>query len=407
MSSIPNPGSQFPTDICVVGGAGHVGLPLALMFAKHGPFKVCLNDLNKSALQAIEDGQVPFMEDGGQALLEECLADKRLEFSSDSSSIGRAEVIISTIGTPVDEFFNPALGSIKAWIQDSLPYFHEDQLLVLRSTVYPGTTELLARMVEDAGKRIDIAFCPERIVQGKAIEELSQLTQIISGTSERATQRAKELFETLAPETVVMTPLEAELAKLFTNSYRYIQFAAANQFYMIANNAGVDYNSILAKLKHNYPRAKDIPRAGFAAGPCLLKDTMQIAAFSQNHFGLGHAAMNVNEGLILYIADTLKKKYQLQTETIGLLGMAFKANNDDTRSSLSYKLKKLLNFQAKRVLTTDPHVTTDSELLPVDEVISNSDRLILCVPHGAYKNLDFQGKPVVDIWNFYGHGSHV
>lgn len=399
--------SRFSTDLCVVGGAGHVGLPLALMFAKHGPFKVCLSDLNEAALQTIKDGQMPFMEAGGKELLDQCLADNRLTFSTDPASIRDARVIVTTIGTPVDEFFNPALRSIKSWIQSSLPYFHEDQLLVLRSTVYPGTTELLSRMVEESGKKIDIAFCPERIVQGKAIEELTQLTQIISGNTDRAVQRAKELFEILAPDTVVMTPLEAELAKLFTNSYRYLQFAAANQFYMIANNAGVDYNEILAKLKHNYPRANDIPRAGFAAGPCLLKDTMQIAAFSQNHFALGHAAMNVNEGLILYIADALSKKYELQNETVGLLGMAFKANNDDIRSSLSYKLKKLLNFSAKRVLTTDPHVTTDSNLRPVEQVIEESDRLILCVPHKAYKDLDFRGTPIVDIWNFYGQGSQV
>jgi UDP-N-acetyl-D-mannosaminuronic acid dehydrogenase len=262
-------------------------------------------------------------------------------------------------------------------------------------------------MLHHVEKPMDIAFCPERIVQGKALEELTKLPQIISGNTPRAAERAVNLFQMLCPDTVLMTPLEAEFAKLFTNAYRYIQFAAANQFYMIADAAGVDFNKILSKLKYKYPRAADIPKAGFAAGPCLLKDTMQIAAFSQNHFPLGHAAMATNEGLILYIADTMAKKYDIQNETIGLLGMAFKADNDDIRSSLSYKLKKLLSFQARELLATDPHVKVDPTLLPLKTVIERSDRLVLCVPHTAYKDIDFQGKPVVDIWNFLGNGSSV
>jgi UDP-N-acetyl-D-mannosaminuronic acid dehydrogenase len=402
-----NSDSNIKSDICVVGGAGHVGLPLALLLAHSAGKRVCILDLNQQSLNTIQSGTMPFMEAGGQELLTQCLKDDRLLFSSDPTAIQHAEVIIVTIGTPVDEFYNPNLKGIKAWLTASVPYLASHQLIVLRSTLYPGTTRLLSRMLQEAGKTIDVAFCPERIVQGKAIKELTELPQIISGNSERAVERAAQLFELMAPQTVRMTTLEAEMAKLFTNAYRYIQFAAANQFYMIANNAGVDYNAILDKLKHNYSRARDIPRSGFAAGPCLLKDTMQLAAFSQNQFALGHASMTINEGLILYIADSIARKYPLQNETIGLLGMAFKADNDDIRSALSYKLKKILEFRASNVLTTDPHVTNDPTLLPLETVIEKSDRLILCVPHSAYKDIDLKGKALVDIWNFFGNGSTI
>jgi len=153
-------------------------------------------------------------------------------------------------------------------------------------------------------------------------------------------------------------------------------------------------------MRRNYPRARGIPTSGFAAGPCLMKDTMQLAAFAQNQFSLGNAAMLVNEGLVLHVCDDLCRRYDLSRMTVGLLGMAFKADIDDTRASLSYKFKKALASLAEAVLTTDPFVTTDPELLALDEVIERSDLLILCAPHSAYRDLDFAGKPVVDVWGF-------
>jgi UDP-N-acetyl-D-mannosaminuronic acid dehydrogenase len=259
----------------------------------------------------------------------------------------------------------------------------------------------LEKYLMKAGKNLLLAYCPERIVQGFAVRELQTLPQIISGTTPEAEEAVATVFASFAPQVVRLAPLEAEFAKLFANAYRYIEFAIANQFYTIAHSAGVDYNRVLDGLQANYPRGRGIPRAGFTAGPCLVKDTMQLAAFSQNQFPLGHAAMLVNEGLVLYLVDDLKRKYPLSEMVVGLLGMAFKADCDDTRSSLSYKLKKLLKLVTADVLTTDPHVTTDSELLSAEEVIERSDLLILCTPHAAYRNLDTCNKPVIDIWGFW------
>lgn len=393
-------------DICVVGGAGHVGLPLAVVFADKG-MNVLVYDIHSRAFPGIRKGKMPFMEHGAEPVLKKVLREGRLTLSSDPSELAGAKTVIITIGTPVDEFMNPDTKVMKACIDSLLPYLSDEQLIILRSTVYPGTTQWLDKYLRSRDKRVGVAFCPERIVQGYAIEELQRLPQIVSGVSKESAKQAANLFERVAPEVVEMKPLEAEFAKLFNNAYRYIQFAITNQFFMIANSAGVDYQKILEGMKRDYPRAAEIPGAGFAAGPCLYKDTMQLAAFSQNQFSLGHAATAINEGLVLYLVGRLKKKYPLEKMTIGLLGMSFKANSDDTRASLSYKLKRLLAFSAKEVLTTDPHVTTDSDLKPLNEVIRKSDLLILCAPHKAYKTLKLKGKRVVDIWGFFGQGASV
>jgi UDP-N-acetyl-D-mannosaminuronic acid dehydrogenase len=198
-----------------------------------------------------------------------------------------------------------------------------------------------------------------------------------------------------------MEPEEAELAKLFTNTWRYIKFAAVNQFYMIADSRGLDFERIRAGLTQDYPRAQDMPSAGFAAGPCLFKDTMQLAAFNDNNFHLGHAAMLVNEGLPLYVVTQLGREHDLAELTVGILGASFKAGSDDTRSSLAYKLKRILAFRSKRVLMTDPYVTTDPALVPLEQVLEEADVLLVATPHSEYRSI-VTDKPVADVWNILG-----
>jgi UDP-N-acetyl-D-mannosaminuronic acid dehydrogenase len=386
-------------DITVVGGAGHVGIPLVLAFAESG-LTVNINDISETALASLRAGKLPFIEHGAAPLLTKALAANKLVFTSSSDNIGKRGPVIVTIGTPVDEFLNPVHGAVQRFFESVLPHVADDQLLVLRSTVYPGTTDWLDTHLKKLGRKNKVAFCPERVVQGYGIKELREMPQIVSGTSPEAEQEAADLFRRIAPELVIVKPLEAEFAKLFSNAYRYIEFAATNQFYMISKQAGVDYQAVMKAMKHNYPRARNFPGPGFSAGPCLFKDTMQLAAYARNQFGIGHAAMQVNEGLVLHLVDDLRREHDLANMTVGLLGMAFKAEIDDTRASLSYKLKRSLQMCAKEVLTTDPFVTTDPALLPLEQVVDRSDILILCAPHSAYKDSEFAGKPVVDVWGF-------
>lgn len=397
MKKKPKPKAKY--DVCVVGGAGHVGAPLSIVLAQKG-LRTLIYDISRPALDTLAAGRLPFIEEGGEPMLREVLAAGALGFSANPADIAGIPHVILTVGTPVDEFHNPVVRALTDCIDALLPHLSDDQVLILRSTVFPGVTNFLDGYLEARGRRPLLAFCPERVVQGKAIKESQSLVQMVSGTTPAAEESAAKLFSKIAKKIVRMRPMEAEFAKLFCNAYRYVQFAVANQFYMLADSAGLDYARIREGLMEDYPRMRDLPGAGFAAGPCLFKDTLQLVAFSENKFNLAVSAVQVNEGLPAYLTSRLREKYPLKKMTVGLLGMAFKADSDDARSSLSYKLKKHLTLHAKAVLTTDPLVTGDSELRPLAEVVRRSDLLVLCTPHSAYAGLDLKKKPVFDIWNF-------
>ncbi len=392
-------------NVAVVGGCGHVGLPLALALADSG-LKVVSYDISQSAVDTVNGGQMPFMEDGAGEVLARVLSSGDFRATTDPRSVSRAEYVVVVVGTPVDEHLNPKPEAVVQAVKDLSPYLRSEQLLVLRSTVFPGVTAAVEKALAGAGLEVHVAFCPERIAEGFAMKELFELPQIVGVRDDDVFASASRLFGALGVKVHRTTPEEAELAKLFTNSWRYIKFAAANQFWMMANDAGLDFTVIREAIRADYPRAADLPGPGFAAGPCLFKDTMQLGAYSNNAFVLGHSAMLVNEGQPLYIADRLSQQFDLDSSTVGILGMAFKGESDDTRSSLSYKLKRILRFRAQEVLCTDPFVSTDPDLLPRDEVIDRADILIIAAPHVEYRRLETD-KPVIDIWNTLGHGSRV
>ena len=390
-------------DLVVLGGGGHVGLPLSLAFARAG-LRVGIYDISQATLDRIAEGEMPFMENGADALLREVLAADRLELSADAAIIGRTNQLIVVIGTPVDEFLGPSMTVFERAVEQISPHLRDKALVVLRSTVYPGTTAYVAQHLAARGKSVDLAFCPERIAEGHALEELQTLPQIIGADTEPAAARAEALFGKLAASTIRTTTKEAELAKLFTNTWRYMKFAVANQFFMIADQAGVDYTNVLNAIRKDYPRAADLPGPGFAAGPCLFKDTMQLAAFTSDHFPLGQSAMQVNEGLPAYIVSALDRRDGgLRGKTVGILGMAFKGESDDPRASLSYKLRKLLQWAGADVVCTDPYVV-DERLTTLECVLQESDILILGAPHRAYSSLPIGGRDVVDIWGALGAG---
>jgi UDP-N-acetyl-D-mannosaminuronic acid dehydrogenase len=399
------PDSLFEHDVAVVGGCGHVGLPLAIALASRGA-KVGIYDVSDTAVGLVNAARMPFAEPDAADMLKRVVAEGRLSASASPAIVSDAEHVIMVIGTPVDEHLNPDHTAIPNALAGCARYLRSGQMLILRSTVYPGVTALVEKMIAKLGVQIDVAFCPERIAEGKAMTELFELPQIVSSRTERGMDRATALFGRLTKTLVPMTPEEAELAKLFTNVWRYIKFATANQLYMMANDRGLDFERIRRGLILDYPRAADMPGAGFAAGPCLFKDTLQLAAYNNNNFALGHTAMTINEGLPLYVVHRLEQRFDLARMTVGILGMAFKGGSDDIRSSLSYKLKHILAFKAGAVLCTDPYVTVDPQLRPLEEVLATADLLIVGAPHPGYRDL-VTDKPVADIWNVLGKGVGV
>ena len=211
------------------------------------------------------------------------------------------------------------------------------------------------------------------------------------------------MFRRLSSKIIHVSPEEAELAKLFTNTWRYIKFAAANQLFMMANDYGVDFERVRKAIVEEYPRASDMPGPGFAAGPCLFKDTMQLAAFNSNQFTLGHSSMMVNEGLPLYLVSRAALRFDLKNMTTGVLGMSFKGESDDTRSSLAYKLKHVLEFRSKNVMCADENVESDKSLVSEKHLLETADLVFIGAPHKRYKNLPMN-KPVIDVWNIRGDG---
>jgi UDP-N-acetyl-D-mannosaminuronic acid dehydrogenase len=393
-------------DVVIVGGFGHVGLPLAISLADAGQ-RVCALDIDEAAQRTIGDGRMPFHEDGAEQTLRRVLANEALTLSLDPNAISQADVVVVVTGTPVDRHLNPEFEPLREMMVAYLPYFRDGQLLVLRSTVYPGITEKVRNWLRSEGKRVELAFCPERIAEGFAMTELRSLPQIISSFSEEGLARTRTLFRHLGVETISVPPIEAELAKLFSNVWRYIKFAAANQFFMIANDHGADFYRIHHAMTTNYERCRDLPKPGFAAGPCLFKDAMQLAAFNKGGFYMGHAAMLVNEGLPNYVVNQIKRSHDLRDKIVGILGMAFKPNIDDKRESLSYKLKKILLFEARQVLCSDAHIA-DPDLIPAEELLRRSDVIILGTPHREYRNLEIPpGKVFVDVWNMSGRGGVI
>lgn len=384
------------SDVFILGGCGHVGLPLGIMLANAG-LKVVLCDIHEERLRTVRAGRMPFIEYGADPILKRVL-NKKLFLTDRLDGLSSAKSLIITIGTPVDEYQNPKASPLFNLVRSIAPHLREGQQVILRSTVCPGTTREIWRILKTLPVKVHLSNCPERISQGYAILELTRLPQIVSGLTPKAEKYATALFSKLGCRITHLQPEEAEFAKLFLNAWRYIQFGIANQFYMMATQRGFDFFKIYDAMTTGYDRASDFPLPGFTAGPCLLKDTLQLAAVSADRFLLGHAAMLVNEGLPKFIVENLRNREEITKKTVGILGMAFKANIDDTRDSLAFKLKKSLQFYGAKVLCSDPFVK-NSSFVSEKELLKHSDIVIIGAPHDAYRSLRFPSDThIVDIW---------
>ena len=387
---------MFNKSISIIGGAGHVGAPLGLAFSSKG-YKVTLIDKNIKNIKKINNGKMPFLEEGCEKLLKKMILKKRIFASSDLSKVRSSKYIIICLGTPVNKKFNPILNNFVNFFYLLKKYLSKKHVVIIRSSIFPGISNKVFQIIKNKCK--NLSYCPERIAQGKSLKELPKLAQIVSGKNKKAILDSGRIFRKISKKIIYTKITEAELIKLFSNAYRYINFSISNQFYMMCKDLGLNFDQIRKFMRDNYDRNINIPQAGFTAGPCLLKDTMQLSSFFKHKFLLGKSAMLVNENLPIYIVKKLNEKVKLKNKIVGVLGMAFKAENDDTRDSLSVKLLKYLKSKKIKTLQSDEYYKNEKN---VDKnlLINKADVIIVATPHKAYRNLRIKkNKILIDIWS--------
>ncbi len=393
--------------VSVIGGAGHVGLGLGLVLAEAG-HTVHGIDLNQDANRRIMAGVMPFVEKDGDAYLSRALATGRLRMTSSPEPIRESEVVVIVLGTPIDENLNPNLRPLFRVIEEDVaPRLQPQQLVLLRSTVSPGTTGRVKKLIESrtgrvAGRDFYLAYAPERVLQARAIEEIRSLPQLIGAFDSESDRRARELFQTFVRGGChSLTPVEAEIAKLITNMARYVEFALANEFYLIAQSYGANIHRILDAANRDYPRLRVANPGPNVGGPCLYKDgffLIERIPFAE----LISTAFKINEGMPMHIVQQIGSLPNIRR--VGVLGLAFKADCDDTRNSLSFKLLKQLEAQGYETEVVDPFVAGRERL----EALRGCDALVLMTPHSAFQDFlpiyDALQNPdcwLLDVWGFW------
>lgn len=391
-------------------GVGRVGLPLALVLADKG-FQVTGIDVDSFRINLLRHKIMPFLEENAQVLLNRHGGKNFQVFPQDHTDriVTENAVIIFTLGTPIDDSYSPNFSDIEGLIRRIAPLIQAGQTIILRSTVSPGASEQLARQLEELtkltiGKNLFLAYCPERIAEGKSIEELGQIPQIIGTMDETSAQKANQIFKKIAPKILFTNFRSAELAKLFCNMYRYIDFAIGNEFMMIAENYGCDFYDVLKLVNTDYIRG-NLKSPGFTAGPCLVKDGFFLIDKSP-YMELVTAAWRINENIPGYILSRIKEKIKnLGKKKVAILGLAFKKNIDDMRYSLTPKLQRYFLAEGAIVSVHDPYI--DSQ--PLEDAIKEADILIIGINHDAFNNLNFRYLSnfiskdclIFDIWDIF------
>ena len=382
-------------NLSIIGGAGHVGFPLGLVLASKG-YKVNLIDKNLKNLKKILKGKPPFLEEGANKLLKNVNKKKNIIINSELKTITDSKFIIICIGTPINKSLKPKLKEFLNFFKSLKKFVKKEQIVIIRSSIYPGTFSKISKILKK--KNSNIFYCPERIVQGKSIKELPRLPQIISGSKNKNFILVSQLFKKISSKIIYTGVTEAELIKLFSNANRYINFAIANQFYLICKDNNVNYSTVRKIMRDGYERNTNLAKAGFTAGPCLLKDTMQLSSFYKKQFNIGYEAMKINEGIPKYILKEVLKIKNIKNKVIGVLGMSFKAETDDIRDSLSIVLVNILKKKKLNVLTSDEYYKHKKNVKK-DFLIKKSDVIIIGAPHKKYLNLKIpKNKILIDIW---------
>lgn len=380
-------------SLAIIGGAGHVGLPLALKFAEKNYMTYAI-DINKRAIETLKSGKIPYKEEGAQTLLNKVLKKKKIIFTSNYEKIKVSKFIIITVGTPLNNN-KPDMSFIFNVLKKLRKYISKSSSIILRSTVFPGTSRKVIRFLKKNKINCKISYCPERVAQGKSLKEINSLTQIISSENKKEEKLIRKLFLKICEKTIDLTLEEAEYSKLFSNAWRYIKFGITNEFYKLCQSKNLNYQKIYHAMTVNYPRNYGLPMHGFAGGPCLPKDAIQLFFSGKKYNSLVKAAYDVNEGLPNFLVIEALKKIKLKNKNVCVLGTGFKKDSDDDRGSLSVKLIKLLKLKGANVYVYDPFINNKIEL---NNVLKKCKIIFLGVPHSNFKKINFKNKLLFNCW---------
>ena len=393
-------------------GLGRVGLPLALCFADRG-LRVLGVDHDQTILDSLRAGQVPFKEAGTQELLDRVSQTGRLELADRAADAAQTDDIVITIGTPSFSHLESDLRQVRAAVDDLLPLLRAGHGLILRSTIAPGTTEFVAHYIEKrrglrVGEDVFVAHAPERIAAGRFLREISTLPCIIGGVGEASTEHAAATFSVFGAPIVKTTPVQAELAKIWTNILRYTTFALPNLLMMDCERYDANVFEVIDLINHDYPRG-GIAMPGLTAGTCLRKDFV-FSEERSNSPGMLLAVSRVNEAVPLFLVEGVKRRLgDLSARKVAVLGLTFKRDTDDERDSLSPKLVRLLERELADVAVCDPHASTPTQ--PLADAVRGADVVVIATNHSEFEGPDAlkaivtgaaEDCLVVDPWNALG-----
>lgn len=386
--------------ISIIGGAGHIGLPLSVLLFNLG-FKVNLVDNNNHNLNLIKKGKSPFYEKDIEKFLKKTIKNKRFLTTNLLESIKDSKFIFVCIGTPISKKLKPDLKNFFNLLSSLKKIVNNKNHLIIRSSIAPGTFNKIFKFFNNGKIFLNISYCPERVLQGQSMVELSKIPQIISSYNFNSLRTVKNLFKKLCKDIIICKPEEAEMAKILSNAYRYINFSIANQFFEICDQNYLNFEKIRRLMRFNYTRANGLASAGFVGGPCLMKDTMQLNYLTKNKNNLLGNAYLVNEDLPKYLVSKIKKIKNFKSKKVLVLGKTFKANNDDLRGSKSLDLIRLLNKNKIKNVVYEPNLERQSKK-KVNSMIKFSKIIILATPHKEFKNLKIsKDKILIDISGFF------
>jgi UDP-N-acetyl-D-mannosaminuronic acid dehydrogenase len=382
------------------------------MFATSG-FSVIGSDRDVNYVSTLKEGRMLFKEDDANGLFSKMLHSKKLRLTVNAEeAIRESDIIMVTVGTPITDRYKVNYLQIRGVLQALVNAGIEDKALGFRSTMGPGTTEelIIPFLQEQTGLKLGgdflLAVCPERILEGRAYEELRNLPEIVGSADEASGTVFGEIFRRINPDKeIVRLPIAgAELAKLFTNIYRYANFALANEFAIWAERYNQDAHEIIAAANFKYPRAR-IPIPGFSGGPCLAKDGFLLDN-ATTFTSMISSAWKLNEAIPQHVAESIKRALggSLYSKRIGVLGIAYKSGIDDIRLSPAAKLVDILTEQGAIVAVYDPHVPTRSH--PLEGITENKDCIVIAVNHPEFvtyaKKISQSGcKLIYDVWGMF------